>query len=53
MYDKVKYLGIALKRWRDDVFKNMFSLGELYRMVQDGIDLSKLAPSTYVKVNMP
>lgn len=53
MYDKVKYLGITLKQWRDDVFKNMFNLGELYRMVQDGIDLSKLESSAYAQVNMP
>ena len=44
MYDNVKYLGKTLKEWRDDVFHGTYTLGELYRMVQNGTDLSKLAP---------
>ena len=47
MYENVKYLGIALKDWRDKVFKGTFNLGELYQMVAHGIDLSKVSPAEY------
>lgn len=43
MYDKVKYMGKTLAWWRDNVFKGAFNLGELYRMMKDGIGFNKLA----------
>ena len=48
MYDNVKYLGYTLKQWRDEVFNGTYSLGELYQMVKDGIDISKICPSNRV-----
>ena len=48
MYDNVKYLGYTLKQWRDEVFNGTYSLGELYQMVNDGIDISKVCPSSRV-----
>ena len=42
MYDNVKYLGMTLLEWRDKVFHGTYSLGELYRMVMEGKDLSAL-----------
>ena len=48
MYDNVKYLGRTLKQWRDEVFNGAYSLGELYQMVKDGIDISKVCPSSRV-----
>ena len=41
MYDKVTYMGKTLKEWRDMLF-NEFSLGELYSMMQEGIDFNAL-----------
>ena len=48
MYENVKYLGYTLKQWRDEVFNGAYSLGELYQMVKDGIDISKICPSSRV-----
>ena len=48
MYENVKYLGHTLKRWRDEVFNGTYSLGELYQMMKDGIDISKICPSNRV-----
>ena len=48
MYDNVKYLGHTLKQWRDDVFNGTYSIGELYQMVKDGVDISKICPSSRV-----
>ena len=48
MYENVKYLGHTLKQWRDEVFNGTYSLGELYQMVKDGIDISKICPSNRV-----
>lgn len=42
MYDNVKYLGQPLTWWRDEVFHNMYSLGELYKMVKDGVNLMSI-----------
>ena len=36
MYDNVKFAGMTLLQWRDDVFHGMFSLGELYAMMKNG-----------------
>ena len=43
MYDKVKYMGKTLMWWKDNVFRSVFNLGELYQMMKDGIDFNKLA----------
>ena len=48
MYENVKYLGHTLKQWRDEVFNGAYSLGELYQMVKDGIDISKICPPNRV-----
>ena len=50
MYDNVKCLGMTLAQWRDEVFHGMYSLGELYEMVQRGVNLSAIVSkqhSTY------
>ena len=41
MYDKVIYMGMTLPQW-EKVLHNLYSLGELYRMMQDKVDLSAL-----------
>ena len=46
MYSNVKYLGMSLEDWCSKVFNNTFSLGELYRLVTNGTDISKMAPSS-------
>ena len=43
MYENVKYMGKTLVWWRDEVFRNTYTLGELYRMIKNGINLSMLA----------
>ena len=48
MYENVKYLGRTLKQWRDEVFNGAYSLGELYQMMKNGIDISKICPSNRV-----
>lgn len=48
MYENVKYLGHTLKQWRDEVFNGTYSIGELYQMVKDGVDISKICPSNKV-----
>ena len=42
MYDNVKYIGQALTWWRDEVFCGIYSLGELYQMVKDGVKLERI-----------
>ena len=42
MYDNIHYLGMTLKEWRE-VFHNTFTLGELYRMMQEGANFKKMA----------
>lgn len=44
MYDNVKYMGKTLKTWCD-IFANEFSVGELYRMMQDHVDFDQLSKS--------
>lgn len=41
MYEHVKWQGKTLKEWQE-ALHNTYSLGELYRMVQDGKDLAAL-----------
>ncbi len=41
MYEHVKWQGKTLKEWQE-ILHNTYSLGELYRMVQDGKDLAAL-----------
>ena len=48
MYENVKYFGHTLKQWRDEVFNGTYSIGELYQMVKDGVDISKICPSNRV-----
>ena len=48
MYENVKYLSHTLKQSRDEVFNGTYSLGELYQMMKDGIDISKICPSNRV-----
>lgn len=48
MYENVKYLGHTLKQWRDEAFNGTYSIGELYQMVKDGVDISKICPSSLV-----
>ena len=44
MYGAVIYKGKRLADWQRDL-RFMFSLGELYRMMKDGVDFTKLMPS--------
>lgn len=41
MYDGVQYRGETLKTWTARL-GNQFSPGELYRMIQTGVDISAL-----------
>lgn len=41
MYDNVVYLGKTLKEWCKELF-NEFTPGELYQMMQEGIDFRDL-----------
>jgi hypothetical protein len=41
MYDNVKYLGCSLKEWQEKLH-NTYSLGELYRMMQEHVDFNAL-----------
>ena len=42
MYDNIKYLGKTLPEWQKEL-RYQFTLGELYRMVLRGEDLSSFA----------
>ena len=42
MYDNVIYMGKTLKEWSKEL-KNEFTLGELYRMMQNGDDFKALS----------
>ena len=39
MYEEVYHQGKSLKEWQEEL-NNEFTLGEIYRMVKDGTDLS-------------
>ena len=43
MYENMKYMGKTLMWWRDKVFRNAYTLGELYRMIKNDINLCMLA----------
>ena len=43
MYKNVKYMGKTLMWWRDEVFHNTYTLGELYGMIKNSINLCMLA----------
>ena len=42
MYDNIKYLGNTLKEWQI-ILHNTYTLGELYCLTKDKIDLNKIA----------
>jgi hypothetical protein len=41
MYENYKYQGHKLSEWAE-AFHNLFSLGELYRMAQAGVDFNMI-----------
>lgn len=41
MYDKIYYMGMALPQW-SIALHSTYTLGEIYRMMQDNVDFSAL-----------
>ena len=41
MYDKIYYMGMTLPQW-SIAFHSIYTLGEIYRMMQDNVDFSAL-----------
>lgn len=41
MYNKVMHQGKMLPEWQK-IFKNTYSLGELYQMAKDGADFNRM-----------
>ena len=51
MYDNIKYMGMTLPQW-EKALHNLYSLGELYKMMQDKVDFITLVSGKIDAITM-